>query len=187
MKRIFALISLVLLCFSLASCGIGGTLAPKHTDFIVDYDYGLHREDMATPLLDDSKLFFDPQEWGIDTLVGGDVITLKYTGELLIQETYPSTVVTKHLNIAGISVKKAELLELVVILDENENPALTVKDGSFDKTFTFASETAYIIDEDLSYHELSASDVGKTVWGSYVNSDKTGEIEIISLYSYKPR
>ena len=187
MKKLFIPILLLALCFSFPSCGIGGVLVPKQINFTVDYDYGLHREDMATLLLDDSKLFFDLEEWGIDTLVGGDVITLKYTGELLIQETYPSTVVTKNLKIVDISVKKAELLELVVILDENENPALAVKDGSFDKTFTFASETAYIIDEDLSYHELSASDVGKTVWGSYVVPDSTQNIEIISLYSYKPR
>ena len=109
MKRIAILLSVVILCISLASCGIGGTLAPKHTDFIVDYDYGIHREDMATPLLDDSKLFFDLDEWGIDTLVGGDIVTLSYTGELLIQETYPSTVATKNLKIVDISVKKAEL------------------------------------------------------------------------------
>lgn len=185
MKRILALFAGLILCFSLASCGIGGTLVPKQTDFIVDYDYGLHREDMATPLLNDSKLFFDPQEWGIDTLVGGDVITMKYKGELLIQETYPSTVVTKGLTIVDISVTKAQLIELEVVAVEGESPMLVPLVNCFTNPLTY--KTLYIINEDLSYHELGESDVGKTVWGSYARSDETGEIEIISLYSYRPR
>lgn len=187
MKRILALLAALILCTSLVACNSQGENNVKAHSFSVDYDYGLHREDMATPLLNDSKLFFDPQEWEIDTLVGGDVITMVYTGELLIQETYPSTVVTKNLNIVDISVKKAELLELEVIIDENDKPMLTVKDKSFDKIVIFPSADDYIIDEDLSYHELDKSDIGKTIWGSYARSDETGEIEIISLYSYKPR
>lgn len=186
MKRIFAFISLVLLCFSLASCHSPGENNVKSHSFSVDYDYGMHIQGKATPLLDGSKLFFELDDWNIDTLVGGDVITMVYTGELLIQESYPSQVATHHLDIAGISVKKAELLELEVIMGEDENPIIKATgDDLANHTVTFKS--SYIIDEDLSYHELSASDVGKTVWGSYVISDETSEIEIISLYSYKPR
>ena len=166
MKKLIALFIILVLCLPLVACYTPEENDVKAYSFSVDYDYGMHIQGKATPLLDGSKLFFEPQDWNIDTLVGGDVITMVYTGELLIQESYPSQVATHHLDIAGISATKAELLELEVIMCEDNSPMIRAKNESL-ANHTVTLKSSYIIDEE-QFLWIIWSQTGE-VWRGRIN------------------
>lgn len=184
MKKILIVMLSVLLCLSLASCVPRGG-AFKSKDFAVSYDYGTVASGKATALLDSSNIFFELDDWNIDSLIGGDVVTVRYKGEMRIQESYPSTVVTKDITLVSIFVTKADVMELAVVEGEGGVPLLQAKNPSF--TPYFDTDKIMIINADLTYSELSASDIGKTLWASY--RVKTGEAQanVAAVYSYCPR
>ena len=183
MKRFLILLLSLILCFSFVGCSADDNDNTRAHEFTVIYDYGLHVENKATALLDGSKIFFDLQELNVDTLIGGDVITLKYTGELLIQESYPSKIQTNQMTVKNISLTKAKILEFEVIENEAGGISLCLKDGDTSTVKSFANQ--YIINEDMSFSALDENHIGKTVYGSC--SANAEEIEIIALYSYLPR
>lgn len=184
MKKIIILTLSILILISLASCVPRGG-AFKSKDFAVSYDYGTVASGKATALLDSSNIFFELDDWNIDSLIGGDVVTVRYKGEMRIQETYPSTVVTKDITLVSIFVTKAAVMELAVVEGEGGAPVLQAKNSAL--TPYFEADKIMIVNEDLTYSELSASDIGKTLWGSY--RVKTGESQanISAVYSYCPR
>ena len=185
MKKIFVLLLSLILCFSFAGCSADNNGNARIHEFTARYDYGLHVENKATALLDDSEIFFDLKELNVDTLIGGDVITLKYTGELLIQESYPSKIQTNQMTVKNISLTKAVILEFEVVANAEGEPILCVKDGDDSRFKSFANQ--YIINEDMSFGVLDESHIGKTVYGTYSANAENEEIEIIALYSYRPR
>ena len=120
-----ALLSLCLILGTLCACadmeqdgsGAGGSPSDGnnggHETYTVTagYDYGFHMPGKAVMLYSSSSLFFDiPRSHG--TVVAGDKFTITYGGELLVQESYPSTVVTKHLTLIGVSSDKAPVIEV---------------------------------------------------------------------------
>lgn len=52
----------------------------KTLNTFVMYDYGMHIEGQVTTLLDGNLIWFNPKDYGIDTLVPGDELIIKYTG-----------------------------------------------------------------------------------------------------------
>ena len=55
-----------------------------------NYDYGFHHESTATLLVDYSKLVYGFENVTIpDDIVAGDTITIEYTGDMYILESYP--------------------------------------------------------------------------------------------------
>ena len=103
----------------------------EEAEFTVNYDYGQHiqtsdGQGLATILLNGCSLFFDPYDYDIEMpLLAGDVLTVYYTGEMLIQETYPATVVIQNGSIENVEKsKKATLVSL-----ETRNGELYTQDG----------------------------------------------------------
>ena len=55
-----------------------------------NYDYGFHKESLATLLVDYSKLIYGFESVIIpDDIVAGDTITIEYTGDMYTLESYP--------------------------------------------------------------------------------------------------
>lgn len=186
MKKIIILALSLLILTSLVSCVDGGENGSFQTfDFVVDYDYGNVMTDKATALIDSAHIFFELDDWNIDSLIGGDVVTVRFSGNMRIQESYPATVVTAEMNIISIFVTKADIMELSVVEGEGGAPVIQAKNSSL--TPFFETDKIMIVNEDLTYRELSASDIGKTLWASY--RVKTGEAQanVAAVYSYCPR
>ncbi len=172
----------------LASCeAINGILPPGKTNtarFTAHYDYGFHNTDKASLLLDGATVFFEPAEWGIGRINAGDVIIMEYRGsELLIQESYPATVVTKDVEIINISIEKAEIIELTVIENTGGGFSLDERDSSINIT-SCAFPNPYVISEDMTYKALDESLVGKTIYGTITKSDDGITLE--ALYDFSP-
>lgn len=153
-----ALLSLCLTLGALCACadtgqddsGAGGSTSTaqdsKHQTYTVTagYDYGFHMPGKAVMLYSSSNLFFEiPDSHG--TVVAGDKFTITYDGELLIQESYPSTVVTKHLTILGISSDKAPVIEVTYTPADSENSK-----GSF--TINDAEDLSVASPDTLEYY-----------------------------------
>lgn len=75
--------------------------------YAMTLNYGNYIVDGATLLFGDSFKFFNEHDYGIEKLYAGDVVTVYYTGEILIQETYPSNVILNG-EIKDIKVQPAE-------------------------------------------------------------------------------
>ena len=187
MKKIIALI-LTLATLSLASCeylpdeirDMIPSEKVRTVSFTAGYDYGLHQDGKATLLLDYCNIFFDPDKWGVGRINAGDVITMEYRGgELLIQESYPGTVVTKDIEIIDISAQRAEVIELEVKQAGNAI-ALFEKSGEITSLLTAsASPTRRIVLEDESFEDISEKHVGSTV---YATGHRDGASFTISAY-----
>lgn len=187
MKRILVLF-LLFAMLMLTSCeAIGGILPLGKTNtarFTAHYDYGFHNNGKASLLLDGATVFFDPEEWGIDRINAGDVIVMEYRGgELLIQESYPATVVTKDVEIINISIEKAKIIELTVMENPGGGFSLSERDNSINIT-SYAFPNLYVISEDMTYRSLDESPVGKTLYGTITESDDGITLE--ALYDFSP-
>ena len=195
MKKLIALtlaLTLALAVLMLASCEyLPEQLqpSPKPTEqtasFTAGFDYGLHENGKATLLLSGSNVFFDTEQWGIGRINAGDVITVRFFGvELLIQESYPSTVVTKDIEIRDITAERADVLELTV-KKIGDTVALSDEEGRVSTLLmTSPGGKRYIVSEDGSFEELSEEHVGCKVYA-------TGKLEgssfrVAAYYAYDP-
>ena len=133
MKKTILLFILVI-SLTMTSCGFLDALnsdKTKTVTFKAGYDYGLHQNGKASLLLDGSSVFFDLSDWGINTILAGDKITMTYAGdELMIQETYPSTVVTKDIEIKDITNTESSIISLVAKANPNGKISLSTTDPS---------------------------------------------------------
>ena len=172
----------------LASCeAISGILPLGKTNtarFTAHYDYGFHNTDKASLLLDGANVFFEPADWDIGRINAGDVIVMEYRGELLIQESYPATVVTKDVEIINISIEKAQIIELTVMENPGGGVSLNERDSSINiKSYAFPD--FYVISEDMTYKSLDESLVGKSLYGTITENDDGITLE--ALYDFSPK
>lgn len=190
MKKLLACIAALPFTLCVGACSTlqknsstDGNTYPS-VSFTARYDYGFHIQNTPTLLLDGATLFFDPANYGIETLLAGDVVTVQYEGEFSIQETYPATVVTKDLTIKNVTVEEAGIVAFEVMQNPGGGISLTPKnDGVSVSKFNLPNQ--YVIDADMTYKPLSESHLGQTVYGTYVAGKDNVEIE--ALYSYYPR
>ncbi len=157
----------------------------RYAEFIVNYDYGQHKKDELTVLLNDSNLFFDPDEYHME-LIAGDVIKVGYTGEMYLQETYPSTVVIKDGEVKSVVKIEAQIVEL----GYGEN-------GLFAKSEIPLAQyrPQYVISSDNTYQPLTDIFENKTLYGTYptrlcdesVDRNMSAEISLSAVYDYDPR
>ena len=167
----------------------------EEAEFTVNYDYGQHiqtsdGQGLATILLNGCSLFFDPYDYDIEMpLLAGDVLTVYYTGEMLIQETYPATVVIQNGSIEHVEKsKKATLVSL-----ETRNGELYTQDG-----VVVADMPKYALNADRTYLSVEeAIESGKAVHGSLVDTvtapsqPNTSEgvlagVKLAAIYTYHP-
>lgn len=203
MKRILSLLTAVTLALCLASCAYieDGALSEvidtvqkeKNDTYTVHalYDYGFHITDKAALLYDHSTLFFDiPEAHG--TVLGGDCFTIEYTGELLIQESYPSHVVITNGEIVSVSSEKAEVVKVLYTPSADMNFfSLLAEDGSTTPITVDSAPAAYITDpSDGSFEQLPTSGEPVTLFATYCAEhgvSKEGAYKILGLYSEQPR
>ncbi len=189
MKRITKILITVLsafcLCFG-SACNMlddWGALVPPSkrpsTTFTVEYDYGQITEGKAILLLSGSTLFFDPEEYGVAPLIAGDEIEVTYDGEMLIQETYPSTVVFNG-NIETIRKGKTAFT-----MDISFNG---VEDGKIvgSNGYTFSDLPKYVIEKDNTLTPLSEVAIGTPLTIAYrLDCEGEGDGDVL-VTAFKP-
>ncbi len=165
------------------------TKEPSETYKVVaDYDYGYHRPGLATILYSYSTLFFTLPE-GFDPTVAGDEFTITYTGELLIQESYPSSVVITGGEIVSVS---AEPAVICTVRYNVKNRRLTVFDenGEVMQIDYLNYPQYYIIDGEGHYAELRTLTEDTILYGSVSPTDQEHaaiQISFTGLYLQNPR
>ncbi|MBQ7324946.1 MAG: hypothetical protein IJW98_04315 [Clostridia bacterium] len=202
MKKLLSLVLSLLCIVSCTGCvarmlDVGGTTLPDPSKqqpggglytVTAGYDYGMHRPGLATMLYSSSTLFFDLPE-GYDPPVAGDEFAITYTGELLIQESYPSTVVITGGKVIGVTAEPAIIRQVryhvkdksLTLLDENGEEVKIEGGISFPEY--------YIIGDEGKYAELSSLTEDTELYGSisYTNRMSNGGITFSGLYLENPR
>ena len=150
----------------------------KQAEFHTYYDYGFSQPGKATLLMDGSTVFVD------EKLIAGDVVTVYYTGEMYVQESYPGTVVFSGGEVKRVEVQKAKLCILTVTQNAQTGEKQLV--NQLDQPLTSAPDYA-LTDWDGSFVAWKELEVGTVLYGSFL--DTTGEIptEVVGLYAYLPR
>lgn len=191
-KSLILLLLLSIALLSLISCNNtdGGSEQGNGAEgvciFTAEYDMGLHNTDKATLLLSGSTIFFNPEDYDLKPLVAGDLITVRTKGQLLIQESYPSNVVTDGVEIISITASYAEILELTV---KQLGDIYTLSDESGKVSMLLANSSSvkkYIIFEDGTFEEVSEKHVGMTVYASGTYYNETSFF-VRAYYAYNPR
>lgn len=150
----------------------------KQAVFNTYYDYGFHRPDKAVLLMDGSTVFVDGE------LVAGDVVCVSYTGELYVQETYPSTVVLHGGSVQGVDVQKAKICELRVVQNEQTGEKRLV--SPYDTRIESAPD--YVLtDTDGSFIAWKDLASGTILYCSYASEQGNAPTNIAGLYTYLPR
>lgn len=152
----------------------------KTWQFFTNYDYGFHIENKVTLLLGGALFFFNGSDYGIKQRVNaGDIFTLYYEGELLIQETYPSTVDTRNMTILDIRRAKAHIVAGNILKNSDSNQ------------YEFISEilpplslTPNVVEEEGLFSEVT-NYYEKKVYATYSNT-LTITPTISALYSFLP-
>ena len=202
MKKLLSLVLSLLCIVSCTGCvarmlDVGGTTLPDPSKqqpggglytVTAGYDYGMHRPGLATMLYSSSTLFFDLPE-GYDPPVAGDEFAITYTGELLIQESYPSTVVITGGKVIGVTAEPAVIRQVryhvkdksLTLLDENGDNVNLVGGISFPEH--------YIIDSEGQFAELASLAEDTVLYGSISYTDRMsdGGITFSGLYLQNPR
>ncbi len=190
MKRFFVwLCALITALCCLSSCVLlpssdssteSVTVCEEYATFTAHYDYGLHVEGKATLLLNGCLPFFDLEEYELTPLLAGDQITVFFTGEMLIRETYPSTVVFQGGEITDVEKFGASITQL-----EYRQAGWYVPERN---KYVNAEIPEYVVSEDGSFTPLTET-VGTTL---YATEKKTwfeeGELcfSAYALYDYYP-
>ena len=186
MKKALVVTILCVCLALLCSCdgGLIGELvqdlpgATKQAEFHTYYDYGFSQPGKATLLMDGSTVFVD------EKLIAGDMVTVYYTGEMYVQESYPGTVVFSGGEVKRVEVQKAKLCILTVTQNAQTGEKQLV--NQLDQPLTSAPDYA-LTDWDGSFVAWKELEVGTVLYGSFL--DTTGEIptEVVGLYAYLPR
>ena len=175
MKR--AIQFLIAVLFSLCFCLSGCQLFQKSATFTVGYDYGFHRQGEATLLFSGSTPFFDPAEYGLTPLLAGEELTLSYTGELYVQESYPSQVVLKG---KILSVRKTKQAKVEEILFSGVTGGKITANGR-----TFVNLPSFAITQDGSISEIESLTLGEALFVAYTEEEET-EVQATAIYLYNP-
>ena len=183
MKKALVVTVLCVCLALLCSCdgGLVGELVQnlpgttKQAEFHTYYDYGFSQPGKATLLMDGSTVFVD------EKLIAGDVVTVYYTGEMYVQESYPGTVVFSGGEVKRVEVQKAKLCILNVTQNAQTGEKQLV--NQLDQPLTSAPDYA-LTDWDGSFVAWKELEVGTVLYGSFL--DTTGEIptEVVGLYAY---
>lgn len=194
MKKLLAFILTMLSLFSCSACAqfssiLGNTSSSQQetqfTTFKATFDYGRYVEGHATLLLNDSYIFFTPENYGISEIVAGDIITLEYTGEFYILETYPSRVDIDPTQIKNISLGEANVKPYIV-QNQNGNVSLAPAIDSIYSVITLEQITnPYVVHSDGTFTALSDCENGDLVYVSQPVA--ISSIRIEGIYSYNPR
>lgn len=114
---------------SLSSNEINNEVVHK-ASFLANYDYGLHIENKATLLFGYGYLNFDYRKYiGDETIIAGDVLEVSYTGEIMIEESYPSNAFIENGELLGAKLHKASLVDFTVLAIPGGGLDIVADDG----------------------------------------------------------
>lgn len=181
--KVFTIVCATIFAFFGASCGCeDGLFAQKNeTSFVVNCDYGKYTQGKVTYLLGGSSVFFNRDEYDIETFVLGDVVTVEYTGEMTIRESSPSKI---DLNgkIKNVSVVEAEILQV-----KYDGVNIVSVDGK--QTYTFEETPQYVIKDGAgNFVALEEMQAGALLYATYRDNQVSGKtVTPDGLYAYLPR
>lgn len=185
MKKFLAIL---LCCLSIFSFGCNVAKANKEetVTFVCNYDYGFHMPGKCVLLLSGSMMFFNPKDYGIDyPLIAGDKIIVIYKGECLIQETYPSTVYTKNMEIIKIEVIKATVEEYEIVLDGGKKQIGKWFSEDSLGIIDLNNKRPYVVNKDGSFCFFDELEVGSKVYVATPTYEEN--LATAAYYSYLPR
>ena len=173
MKKIKRIsLSFLLPCFfSLASCKT--TYEESHTykrdvtvSFQVTADYGTIEGGKVTKLLMGEPLQFSPSDYDLDSLLIGDIVTIKCHGDW---SGFSSS------NIESITVEHAEIVEFIMSQVPGGRKSLK-RNGSTYKSL----KTRYLIKEDDAFGDIDSLAIGDKAYGMKRKD------EIVAFYDHHP-
>ena len=179
-KKAFAIACATIFTFFGASCGGGLFTDKKETSLVVNGDYGVHVQGKVTYLLAGSTIFFNYDEYDIEELILGDIVEIEYTGELYIQDSYPSKIVING-KLKDVDVEEAEIIKV------SYNGVNLVADDN--RGYTFENVPQYVVkDGSGSFVSLEEMEVNATLYATYrENNVKNKTVYVDGLYAYLPR
>lgn len=147
------------------------------------FDYGQHIQGRAGLLIDGCTMFFNPKDYNLGEVVGGDVLIIYYVGKMSVLESYPGQVRMDRSQIKDVKKIDAEILACKV---ENQDGAINLVFE--DQKRNCRADSMYVIknineNEIPEFEDISAYE-GKTVYASFWAEDKT---TIKAIYSNMPR
>ena len=152
----------------------------KVISFGIYADYGVHVKDKVTLLLGSSIIPFNKDKYNIDTLLVGDYVTISYTGEIYIEESYPERWSPGTYKIKDVAVMHGTVHEYEMLPDPGGDRSLANTKG---ESFNFG--TKYVINEDGSFIEgLNDFPIGTKVYG--IEPPHFSSKTILAFYSYNP-
>lgn len=156
-----------------------------HTsNVLVMYDYGMHISGKLTTLLGGNLIWFNPKDYGIDKLVAGDELVIKYTGEYEVLETYPGRVVADKMNIQSIEVIEADIVEFTVSAVPGGNELNLVPVDSKYNNYVLSNQ-GYVVSQDETFKKYDQYPENTILYASLPKT--TGSIRVDGLYDYNPR
>ena len=150
----------------------------------VMYDYGMHIEGQVTTLLDGNLIWFNPKEYGIDTLVAGDELVIKYTGKFICEESYPGNVAADLMHIQSIEVIEADIVEFTVSAVPGSDELNLVPVDSKYNNYNLSNE-GYVVSQEETFKKYDQYPENTILYASLPKT--TGSIRIDGLYDYNPR
>lgn len=155
--------------------------APRETQqsaFHTYYDYGVCRENKATLLMDGATVFVD------EPLIAGDVVYVNYTGEWLMQESYPGNVVFVDGEIKRMDVYRSRMCVLTVVKDGSTGKKMLADEN---KRLIESVPDYVLTDADGSFINWNRLEVGTKIYASYSADQGMFPTNIAGLYTYFPR
>ena len=168
MKKLVSLILIMLMLLWYTACKEKNTA--KYTAI---YDYGTYDNGKAALLLEGTVPYFDFKDYGIDTVLAGDIIEVTYKGEMVVLESYPSTVNKKDIKITDVKNTPAEIIkfEIVKPMDEDDKKVdLVATDDNFN-FYILNGDIKNVVNKDLTFKPYTELTAGTKVYATYQNTD----------------
>ena len=167
---------------------VGGMVASNKTSsvtFTVQLDYGMHVEGRVVPLLGDNYIFFNAEEYNVAPLLGGDLVTITYTGEMFVLEKYPGEVVITNGEIISVKKHSADIIEIV----RRDGLWYTLEEYMWGGNSLGVTLPDYVVHADRSFSPLEEIEDGVTLYATYQPTDKLQGhtiLDAFALYDYPP-
>lgn len=157
----------------------------KTLHLMVGLDYGIHMENKVTTLVSGNFIWFNIKDYGIDNLVAGDELVIKYTGEYLVQEIYPGSVDSSNMKIKSVELIKAEIAEFKLLIKPGTSELeLKPVDSKYNQ-FALYNNEGYVVSQDGSFKKYNEYPYDTTIWATLPRT--TGSVRVDGLYDYNPR
>lgn len=161
----------------LSSCSQEGTEPPSILSRNIVLDYGQHVSERVTELFGGAIIPAEIREKASTPLIAGDEVRVSFTGEWFEQETYPSTIVMKDVQIQSVEVTHLPIVECELVA--NPGGGISLLPTSHDILLgNFL--TPYLIHLDGSFNDWNAEPVGTKVYAVSQDGD------VLAFYDYNP-